>query len=61
MPKLDFDHKNKLLEKSLKIGMKISSIKEGDLNFRFEETCEDKDSRLALIHFPSQKMLPREV
>ncbi len=61
VPKLDFDHKNKLFEKSPKIGMKIFSTKEGDFNFRFEETFEDKDTRLALIHFPPQKMLPKEV
>lgn len=52
MPKLDFNHKNKLFEKSPKIGMEISGTKEGDFNFKFEETSEDKDTRLALIHFP---------
>ncbi len=40
MPKLDFDHKNKLfvvkIEKSPKIGMEISGTKEGDFNFRSE-------------------------
>jgi hypothetical protein len=52
VPKLDFNHKNKLFEKSPKIGMEISGTKEGDFNFKFEETSEDKDTRLALIHFP---------
>lgn len=41
--------------------MEISSIEKGDFDFRFEETSEDKDIRLAWIHFPPWKMLPREV
>jgi hypothetical protein len=41
--------------------MEISSIEEGDFNFTFEETSENKDTRLALIHFPPKKVLPREV
>jgi hypothetical protein len=54
--KLDFDHKKKLvaikIEKSPKISMEISSIEEGDFDFRYEETYGNKDTRLALIHFP---------
>jgi hypothetical protein len=65
VPKLDFDHKNKLfvvkIEKSPRTSMEISGTKEGNFNFKFEETSKDKDIRLALIHFPPQKILPREV
>ncbi len=65
MPKLDFDHEKKIvavkIEKSPRTCMEISSIEEGDFDFGFEEISEDKDTRFALIHFPPQKVLPREV
>ncbi len=64
MPKLDFDHKKKLIavkiEKSPKTSMEIFGTEEGDFNFKSEETFEDKDIRLALIHFPPRKLLPKE-
>jgi hypothetical protein len=51
MPKLDFDHNKNLIaikiEKSPKKSMEIFSIKEGDFNFRSEETSENKDTRLS--------------
>jgi hypothetical protein len=56
VPKLDFDHKNKLfvvkIEKSPKRGMETSNTKEGDFDFKSKETSKEKDNRLALIHFP---------
>ncbi len=65
VPKLDFDHEKKIvavkIEKSPRTCMEISSIEEGDFDFGFEEISEDKDTRFALIHFPPQKVLPREV
>jgi hypothetical protein len=64
VPKLDFDHKKKLIavkiEKSPKTSMEICGTKEGDFNFKSKEKFEDKDIRLALIHFPPQKLLPKE-
>ncbi len=56
MPKLDFDHKKKLvvvkIEKSPKTSMEISSTIEGNFDIKFEETSKNKDTRLELIHFP---------
>jgi hypothetical protein len=64
VPKLDFDHKKKLvvvkIEKSPRTCMEISGIEESDFDFKSKKTSEDKDTRLALIRFPPQKMLPRE-
>jgi hypothetical protein len=64
VPKLDFDHKKKIvaikIEKSRKINMEIYGIEEGDFDFKYEERPKNKDTRLALIHFPLQKVLPRE-
>jgi hypothetical protein len=56
VPKLDFDHKKKLvvvkIEKSPKTSMEISSTIEGNFDIKFEETSKNKDTRLELIHFP---------
>jgi hypothetical protein len=63
VPKLDFDHKKKLvvkIEKSLKIGKEIFGIEKGEFDFRSKEALENKDIKLALIHFPPRKMLPKE-
>ncbi len=65
MPKLDLDQKrNKVsvkIEKSPKIGMEIYGAEEGDFDFKIEETSKDEDTKLALVHNPSQEVLPRDV
>jgi hypothetical protein len=64
VPKLNLDKKrNKVfvkIEKSPKIGMEICGVKEGDFDFKAKETFDDEDTKLALVHFPSQEVLPRD-
>ncbi len=64
VPKLYFDHKKKLvvvkIEKSPRTSMEIFGTKEGDFNFKSQETSKEKDTKLPLIHFPPQKVLPME-
>jgi hypothetical protein len=56
VPKLDFDHKKKLvvfkIEKSPRTNMGIFGTKKGDFDFISKKTFENKDTRLASIHFP---------
>jgi hypothetical protein len=33
--------------------MEICGVEEGDFDFKVEETFEDEDTKLALIHFQS--------
>ncbi len=41
--------------------MEICGTKEGDFDFKVEETSKDEDTTLTLVHFASRKMLPRDV
>jgi hypothetical protein len=40
--------------------MEICGIKEGDFDFKAKKTSDDEDTKLALVHFPSQEVLPRD-
>jgi hypothetical protein len=40
--------------------MEIYGIKEGDFDFKAEETSEDEDTKLALVHFPSRELLLKD-
>jgi hypothetical protein len=40
--------------------MEIRGIKEGNFDFKAKETSEDENTKLALVHFPSRGLLPRD-
>ncbi len=47
-------------KKSLKTSIEIYGTKEGDFNFKAEETFDDENTKHAWAHFPSLELLPRD-